>query len=174
MKAAISIGLATLLSLGVSNAYAHITLENNQAPVGAGYKAVFRVPHGCSGAATTKIRVQIPEGVIGVKAMPKPGWTLETIKGPYSKTYQLYHAKISEGAKEVIWSGGKLLDDNYDEFVVTGFLSTDLKPNTTLYFPTVQECETGINRWIEIPADGKKADDYPHPAPGLKLLPKTP
>ncbi len=158
--------------LTASIASAHITLETRQAPVGAGYKAVFRVPHGCAGSATTKVRVQIPEGVIGVKAMPKPGWTLETIRGPYSKSYDLYHGKVSEGAKEIAWSGGKLLDENYDEFVLTGFLSTDLKPDTVLYFPTVQECENGVTRWIEIPAEGKKTDDYAHPAPGLKLLPK--
>jgi periplasmic copper chaperone A len=37
----------------------------------------------------------------------------------------------------------------------------------------VQECETGVNRWIEIPADGKSAHDLKEPAPGVKLLPKA-
>jgi uncharacterized protein YcnI len=49
-------------------AAAHVTLENQEAKVGASYKAVFRVPHGCDGTATTAIRVKIPEGVIGVKS----------------------------------------------------------------------------------------------------------
>jgi uncharacterized protein YcnI len=36
----------------------------------------------------------------------------------------------------------------------------------------VQDCEGGAaERWIEIPAAGKVADDYPFPAPGLKLTP---
>ena len=43
-------------------AAAHVTLENREAPVGAGYKAVLRVPHGCEGTATTALRVRIPEG----------------------------------------------------------------------------------------------------------------
>jgi len=38
--------LATL-----SCASAHITLEQQQAPVASSYKAVMRVPHGCEGAA---------------------------------------------------------------------------------------------------------------------------
>jgi uncharacterized protein YcnI len=38
--------------------------------------------------------------------------------------------------------------------------------------PVVQECEKGIHRWIEIPAEGKSADDYKEPAPGIKLLPR--
>jgi uncharacterized protein YcnI len=48
--------------LTVGPAIAHVTLENREAPVGAGYKAVLRVPHGCEGTATTTLRVRIPEG----------------------------------------------------------------------------------------------------------------
>jgi uncharacterized protein YcnI len=44
----------------------------------------------------------------------------------------------------------------------------------TLYFPVVQECEKGVHRWIEIPADGKTADALKEPAPGLRLKPKAP
>jgi len=153
-------------------ALAHITLETQEAPVGGTYKAVFRVPHGCDGSATVKIRVQIPEGVIAVKPMPKPGWTLEIVKGKYAAAYDYYGTPTSEGVKEVSWSGGKLPDEYYDEFVFRAFLTDGLKPGSRLYFPVVQECEAGVERWIEIPAEGKDADDYETPAPGLKLLPK--
>ena len=151
---------------------AHVTLENREAPVGASYKAVLRVPHGCEGTATTSVRVRIPDGVIGVKPMPKPGWTLATVTGKYPKTYTLFHAKVSEGVTEIAWSGGKLPDAYYDEFVFQANLTDDLAPGKMLYFPVVQECEKGVHRWIEIPAAGKNAGDYPEPAPGLKLLPK--
>jgi len=46
MIAAGLIGVQSFLA-GASIAFAHITLENQQAPVGASYKAVLRVPHGC-------------------------------------------------------------------------------------------------------------------------------
>jgi uncharacterized protein YcnI len=105
--------------------------------------------------------------------MPKPGWTLATSTGKYPKTYKLFHAELNEGVTEIGWSGGKLPDDWYDEFVFTGFLSGDLEAGKTLYFPVVQECEKGVNRWIEIPAAGKSRSDYPEPAPELKLLPAT-
>jgi periplasmic copper chaperone A len=155
-----------------SPAGAHITLENRQATPASYYKAVFAVPHGCAGSPTVKIRVQIPEGVIAVKPMPKPGWSVETVKGKYSTSYQLHGATITEGVREVTWSGGKLADDNYDEFVLATFLTASLKPNTTLYFPVVQECEQGTSRWIEIPQEGKPAHDSKSPAPGVKLMPK--
>jgi uncharacterized protein YcnI len=164
-------GLAGAM-LAASSANAHVTLENRQAAPASYYKAVFAVPHGCAGSATVKIRVQIPEGVIAVKPMPKPGWTLETTKGKYSTSYELHGATISEGVRDVTWSGGKLADDNYDEFVLATFLTGNLKPNTTLYFPVVQECEQGVSRWIEIPQEGKSAHDSKSPAPGVKLMPK--
>jgi periplasmic copper chaperone A len=170
-----SLFLTTIAVLSASSASAHITLESRQATIGSYYKAVFAVPHGCAGSATTKIRVQIPEGVIAVKPMPKAGWNVEVIKGKYSGEYDYHGAKSSEGVKEVVWSGGRLSDDNYDEFVISTFLTGALKPNTTLYFPTVQECEQGISRWIDIPAEGEI--DHGHegksPAPGVKLMPKS-
>jgi uncharacterized protein YcnI len=153
-------------------ASAHITHEQREAPVGSAYKAVFRVGHGCEGSPTIRVRVQIPDGVISVKPMPKPGWTVDTIKGPYQQSYDYYGTPVSEGVKEVVWSGGSLPDDFYDEFVVRGQLTAGLPADTVLYFPTVQECEKGAERWIEIPAAGKTDEDYDHPAPGVKLLPK--
>jgi len=153
-------------------AQAHITLEQKEAPVGASYKAVFRVPHGCGTSPTVKIRVRIPDGVVGVKPMPKPGWQLDLVTGPYDKPYALFHGSVSEGVKEVSWSGGRLPDEHYDEFVLIGFIGDALPPGGTLYFPVVQECENGIHRWIELPQDGKPATDLKEPAPALKLLPK--
>ena len=161
-----------LVAVGTAAASAHVTLETQQAPVASIYKAVFRVPHGCKGSATVKVRVQIPEGVIAVKPMPKPGWALETVKAKYEKAYDYYGTPTSEGVREVVWSGGRLPDEFYDEFIARVYLTGDLAADTTLSFPVVQECEQGANRWIETPAQGKTADDYETPAPGLKLLPR--
>ena len=163
--------VATIIA-AATPALAHVTLEAQEARVGASFKAVVRVSHGCAGSATTAIRVKIPDGVIAVKPMPKPGWTLETKTGPYGKTYAHFHnTKLSEGVTEVSWSAGNLPDSYYDEFVFASFLSADLEAGKTLYFPVVQECEKGVHRWIEIPAGGHDHDSK-EPAPGLKLLPK--
>jgi uncharacterized protein YcnI len=162
--------LATL-----SCASAHITLEQQQAPVASSYKAVMRVPHGCEGAATTSIRIRIPEGVISVKPMPKPGWQLNVVSGKYSKPYTLRGAKLTEGVTELSWSGGKLPDTYYDEFVFTSALAEELEAGKVIYFPVVQECDKRIHRWIEIPKDGEhgaQGEGGPQPAPGLRLLPK--
>jgi uncharacterized protein YcnI len=157
----------------VCAAFAHVTLETSEAPVGGPFKAVLRVPHGCDGAATTALRVRIPEGIIAVKPMPKPGWKIETVLGKYARSYSFFHgAKLSEGVTEIRFSGGSLPDAHYDEFAFFGFIAGDLEAGKVLYVPVVQECEKGIHRWIEVPAEGKSPSDYPEPAPALKLLPK--
>jgi periplasmic copper chaperone A len=157
----------------VCTASAHVTLETREAAVGAPYKAVLRVSHGCEGAATIALRVRVPDGMIAVKPMPKPGWKIDTVNGKYPRSYNYFRdSKLSEGVTEVSFTAGNLPDAYYDEFVFTGFLAGDLEAGNTLYFPVVQECEKGVHRWIEIPAAGKSSSDYPEPAPALKLLPK--
>jgi uncharacterized protein YcnI len=167
------LSVGAFLVLGTSVAFAHITLETQEAAVGSTYKAVLRVPHGCEGKATTALRVQIPEGVISVKPMPKPGWTLQVKKGKYEKSYQIYGEAIASGVKEIDWSGGSLPDEFYDEFVFRGQLAADLPAGQKIYFPVVQECDGVADRWIEIPAAGQNEDALEFPAPGLRLLPKN-
>ena len=163
--------LAALLIAPLSgNACAHPSLERREANVGAPYKAIMRMPHGCEGSATTRVRVQIPEGVIGVKPQPKPGWTIETTRGAYAHSYPYYHgATLTEGVREISWSG-KLLDEHFDEFVFSGFVAASLKAGEAVYFPTVQECEKGSSAWIEIPATGQSSHDLKLPAPAVRLV----
>lgn len=160
-----------LSCLPVVGALAHTSLEARQAPSGSLYKAVLRVGHGCEGSATTSLRVQIPEGVIAVKPMPKAGWTLATKEGQYAQPYDYYDEKLTKGVTEIVWSGGTLADAHYDEFVFRAKLPE--KPaGTVVYFPVVQECEKGVHRWIEIPEPGKSDHDYKEPAPGVTLTVK--
>lgn len=164
--------LLYLIAFVVSPASAHVTLESRQALIGAPYQAVFVVPHGCAGSPTVKLRVQIPEGVIALEAKPTAGWNVEIVKGNYAAAYDYQGGKIFEGIKEIDWSGGRLPDKTRETFVIETFLTEALKPNTTLYFPVVQECEQGVSRWIEVPADDGGEHQSKWPAPGLKLLPK--
>ena len=167
-----NLGCALLSAFIATPALAHITLEQAEAPVGAPYKAVFKVPHGCDGSTTVKLTVQIPEGVIAVKPMVKAGWEIETKRGAYARSYSYFRgAKFDQGVTQVTWSGGKLPDAFYDEFVLSVFIAGDLSAGQTLYFPAIQTCEKGEHRWVETPVPGKHSDG--DPAPGLKLLPKN-
>jgi uncharacterized protein YcnI len=161
---------AAAIALLSGIASAHVTLEASTAPADSAYKAVLRVGHGCDGAATTKIRVQVPPGVRQAKPMPKPGWNLTTVIEKLAEPYDWYGTTITEEVREIEWSGGKLPDAFYDEFVFRVRLPDGA--GAVISFPVVQECETGVHRWIEIPEAGKSADDYEEPAPQLTLTPK--
>ncbi len=165
----ITVSLAT--ALVAPAAFAHAGLEKREATIGTTYKAVVKIPHGCDGAATTRIRVQIPDGLIAVKPMPKPGWTVETVQGAYDKAYPYYGgAELKEGVTEVSWSGGKLPDAFYDEFVLTGLVAKSLSDGASMYFPILQDCEAGSRNWVEIPAAGQDAHDLKSPAPAVRLV----
>lgn len=162
-------GLAAGIAVSMTApALAHITFENPKAPANGFYKAVLRVPHGCDGAATTAIRIQIPEGFIAAQPMPKPGWQVTVTEGSYGKSYKYEGSTISKGVKEIAWSGGNLPDNFYDEFVFR-VRAAGFAPGTKVYFPVVQECGAKAEHWIEIPAEGKSDDDYEYPAPGVTI-----
>lgn len=155
--------------LAATAAYAHVTLETPASPPNGMSKFVLRIPHGCDGRSTKTVRVRLPAGVIAAKPMPKPGWILDTVTGPYDRTYDYYGTPMSEGVSEIVWSGGDLPDTFYDEFVfrarVTGFPAGHV-----LAFPTIQECDGGQAAWTEVPKPGQDPHALAHPAPTLTIL----
>ncbi|MDB5541168.1 MAG: hypothetical protein JWQ89_2895 [Devosia sp.] len=157
---------AATLAVLCAPAFAHVTLEVQEAGIGSTYKAVVRIPHGCGSEATNTVRIQIPEGFFNVKPMPKPGWDLKTVTGPYEHSYDDFGTPVTEGVKEIVWSGGNLPNEWYDEFVFRGTFATSLKPGP-FYFPTIQECANGEEAWIEL----KGGEDAEKPAPMVKLVP---
>ena len=173
MRPAIAIGVLSAVAVLTQApvAQAHVTFETREARIGASYKAILRVPHGCDGSATRRIEVKIPEGVIAVKPMPKPAWSITSSKGAYAKAYNFYHgAKLHEGVLSLAWEGGPLGDEYYDEFVFSAFVADSLAPGTTLFFPVLQQCERGELRWFDVPAAGQDAHALKFPAPALKLI----
>lgn len=156
----------TAASLGTAGA--HATLDTSEAAPG-GYKAVVRIGHGCDGQPTNAVRVEVPEGYIGVRPQPKAGWTLDIERGDYAHAYTLHGREVASGVTAVTWSGGALDDAHYDEFVLSGTLAGSAA-GTSLFFRTVQTCAEGRMAWDQIPAEGQNPHALDHPAPGLVVL----
>lgn len=156
------------LCTAATGASAHATLEVQSPEAGTTYKGVMRIGHGCNGEATQRVDITIPEGVIAVKPMPKPGWTLTTETATYETSYDHYGRTLSEGVRTITWEGS-LEDAHYDEFVFRARLAGDWAPGTVIHFPTVQTCASGPMGWTAIPAAGQDPHDLPNPAPGLKI-----
>lgn len=154
---------ASLLTTLTMPAFAHVSFETAEAKAGTGYKAVLRVPHGCDGEATNTVRVQIPEGFYDAKPMPKAGWTLETANGAYATPYNNHGTEMTEGVREIVWSGGDLPDAWYDEFVFRGSFGPNVQPGK-VHFAVTQECANGEEAWTET-TDGAKM-----PAPAVTIV----
>lgn len=157
---------ALLLPFGAA---AHVTLETRSAEAGSYYKAVFKVGHGCDGSPVRELIVHIPEGVVGVKPMPKAGWNLEIQTTPLAQPYQSHGKRIEAAPSSVRWSGGNLPDAFYDEFVLVGRLPEQAGK---LYWKVSQICDQGRIDWAEIPEPGKRPADYTAPAAVLDVTAK--
>ncbi|WP_246184794.1 copper chaperone PCu(A)C [Paracoccus aestuariivivens] len=166
MKMTISIAaLGASLLLAAGPAFAHATLEQTEAPAGATYKAVVRIGHGCGSKPTKTLRVQIPDGFYNAKPMPKAGWTLKTVTGDYARPFDNHGTQMTKGVREIIWTGGELPDEWYDEFVFRGTVGPDVVAGSTIYFPTIQECGTAKEAWIDVTG----AEGVANPAPALNV-----
>ena len=156
----------TILLAAAVPAAAHIGQAQREAAVGSTYRATLVVGHGCEGATTTEIRVEVPEGFYNVRAMPKTGWQLETRNGPYEKPFNNHGTEMTEGVREIIWSEGELPDSQFDEFIFRGTFGADLKAATRFHFPVVQKCGDKQDAWID--ASGAEGVEYPAPAVTLR------
>ncbi len=160
---------AILVTMSATHSLAHAVLDRKEASPNTSYRGVVQVTHGCEGTATTRVSVTIPEGVVGAKPMPKPGWQVTSTKGAYAMAYPYYHGAISEGVKTITWTGGSLPDDQVDEFTFFARISDAFAPGETVYFPVEQDCEKGGYRWSEIPSAGTSAHALKQPAPGVRI-----
>lgn len=157
------------LMLAATHAHAHASFEVAEASQNANYKAVVRIGHDCEGTPTHTVRIVVPEGVIAAKPMPKAGWTVTTEVGDYARTYDYFGKPMAKGVKTIIWSGGKLGDDQYDEFVFQARMTDQLPAGEKLYVPVTQVCEKGEHAWTEIPAKGQDAHALKFPAPAILI-----
>jgi uncharacterized protein YcnI len=152
-------------------ASAHITFENKSVAPGSTVKFVLRIPHGCSGSATTAIRVAIPDSLSEAKPQPKPGWALAISSDNVEKVSSAATPSHGEAGpvKEIAWTGGKLDDAFYDEFIFRATVGKGASGR--IFVPVVQQCESGVERWIDIPSEGGASDDLKNPAPSVRVEP---
>lgn len=169
MKRVSAVVVVPLLMLGMASA--HVSFIDAKPLVeGKAFKATFAVPHGCDGTATTNVTVQIPEGVIGVKPMPKVDWNIDAETVQYTKSYQQYGKEVTEGIHSLTWKGS-LPDQYYDEFTFTGFFAENADDVDQLYFPVTQECEVGQYLWTDTSGEHHHGHDAEElGAPFLDIL----
>jgi len=153
---------AVLLS---TSAFAHASITPKNAADGATVKVAIAIPHGCDGAPTDKVTVAIPEGFVSARPQVKAGWQIVVDKAGYAKSYEVHGEPVTSGAVSVTWSGGSVPDDQFDEFVLQGTVSSE----APLAFVTAQFCGTASVVWDELAAEGQDQHALEHPAPVLAV-----
>ena len=74
------LGLAALFALLMpAGAAAHVTVSPEEAPAGDYAMLTFTVPHGCDGAATNSVKIQMPSQVIAATPGVVAGWKIKTV-----------------------------------------------------------------------------------------------
>lgn len=143
-----------LLATAALPAAAHVVLAETHAAPGTYYAGFFRVSHGCGNSPTLRIRIEIPSSIDMAHPQPKPGWELTIERGANP-----------ERVTAVVWEG-RLEADHFDQFGVMFRLPRDAE---TIYFPVVQTCVVGENRWTEIPRPGQARSTLRNPAAVLHV-----
>lgn len=154
----------------VSAAQAHVVFAEPEARPNSYFAGFLRVSHGCGSSPTRAVRVEIPEGVNIARPQPKPGWTLEIERARLAAPIQSEGGAITERVTAITWRGD-LPADQFEQFGIMMRLPDRAGP---LYFPVIQTCAEGEQRWTQIPAAGAAWHSVPRPAPVLTLAAPAP
>lgn len=143
--------IVAAFTLSSSFAWAHVALAPPQAVPGQVWQGALRIGHGCDKSPTIRIEANLPTSFGTPKPLAKPGWT------------------VNVSGNTIVWSGGVLPDDHFDEFVFRSAIAKDA-PLGGIAIPVVQICEKGEHRWTEIAQSEQDPHALKSPAPVLKLV----
>ena len=111
-------GLFLMLS---SPAFAHVTVNPDEAAKG-GFTAVsFRVPNERDDSGTIQLEVEFPAEypIASVSVKPKAGWTANVEKTPLAEPVGGEGEEITEAVSRITWTGGRIGPGEFDEFDVS-------------------------------------------------------
>jgi uncharacterized protein YcnI len=150
-----------------SPAWAHVTLSSGVGYANQSQVLTFSVGHGCEGADTVRVEVQIPKDVTSVRGIASPTWGEAQVL-----------ADDAGVVTSVVWSKDKArsVDDQFYQLGIR--IKVPDAPFTTLYFPAKQTCRTPDGKetvvdWAQLPDQVKdvKEGEEASPAPVLPILP---
>ena len=166
--------LAALAALALSApAAAHVVFDQETAPAGQLATLGLRVMHGCGGKPTTKVIIDLPPGMMRVTPRMIPGWKVSVGTRPLDKPVMLHGFEVKVAPAQITWEGGSLPDAAYEVFEFRGMMPD--RPETTLVFPTVQNCPGGgVETWTQVAKPGEDPLKLETPAPTVRLIKAAP
>lgn len=159
---AVVLGLAAMPAAAIG----HVTVSPEEGPSEGYAMLTFTVPHGCEAAATNSVQVKMPPQVISATPGVVAGWDIKTVEGKLPRPSEMHGEPVTEGVRQVTWSGGPLASDQLQQFPLSVAFSGDVGEKAE--FKIVQNCVNGAETaWIQsTPASGEEPE---HPAPFVAL-----
>lgn len=162
---------AALILGGAVAANAHVSIAEGPVEAGAYEILTLGVPHGCDGAATTKVAIQIPEGINAVTPTRNSLYTVEKVMEDLDTPIADSHGnEVTERVAQVVYTATTPLPDGQRDAFELSLQIPEDAADTTLYFPTVQTCEQGETAWVQIPEEGQDGHDLDAPAPSVDVV----
>lgn len=160
MKLTPTLLVTSALSLSPVAAWAHVSIASGVAFADKSQEVTFGVGHGCEGADTYRVRVELPAAVKAVRAETSDFGRATVEKNAagdaVAVTWQKPDADLLDG------------DDNYYKLVIRFRIPN--APFTTLAFPTRQTCRDA--QGVETTVDWTStAEGQGEPAPILVIVP---
>lgn len=165
--ALVGAGTGALVALTASAAGAHVTVTPSTTAAGAYSVLTFSVGHGCDGASTTTMALQMPEAVIAVTPTVNPGWDVEKKMETLDEPVDNGHGgEYTERVAQVVYTAKTPLAEGFrDTFELQ--LQLPGEEGDALVFPVLQTCEKGETAWVQTYEEGQEEPE--HPAPYIEL-----
>lgn len=165
------LGALALSIGGAAAANAHVTISPDTAEAGAYAVLTVSVPHGCDGSATTRVAIQIPDGINAVTPTRNAFYSVEkTMEALATPIVDGHGNEVTERVSEVVYTASTPLPaDERDAFELVLKLPDDAA-GSQLVFPTVQTCEEGESAWVQVAAEGQDPHDLELPAPAIEVV----
>jgi uncharacterized protein YcnI len=170
-RALVTAALALLVVAFATPAWAHVTIEPEQAPKGSDAVLAFNVPNELENADTTRVEIAFPTDhpIADASAAAVGAWkpTVQKVKAP--KPIKTEGGEVTDMVQSVVWTGGTIPPGQFEQFRVSVALPDDAD---SLEFKALQTYSNGqVVRWIE---DTPKGGPEPeNPAPVLTLTNAT-
>lgn len=126
-------------------AVAHVTVQPSEALAGSFSRFVVRVPNERPDASTIEVQVNFPP-IAFVSFEPKDGWRRQVENVELEEPIEAFGQEITESVGSVVWSGGEIGPNEFDEF---GFSARMPEEQGPLVFEAIQTYDSGeVVRWV--------------------------
>lgn len=144
--------LGAVLVLVGSPAFAHVTVQPEEATAGGFQTFVVQVPNERDDASTIKVEVQFPQSFAFVSFQDVEGWRREVTTVEFDEPIEAFGEEVTEGTGTVTWSGGRIEPSEFETFA----FSAGPVPEGDMEFKAIQTYDSGeVVRWIG-PADAEQ------------------